>query len=416
MSRPGPLRVVVTGVTVSGNMGGTAMLLTAMQEITRRAPGSEFTLLSYTPKADRAAPPIPGLTVVSADYRYLVLLYLPLALVLYPFLRAEPVRRLVRAIPYFRALDEADLVVDLCGIAFSDGRGLPLLAYNVACVLPALAMRRPVAKLAQALGPFREPLNRMLAKFVLSRCAIVIARGARSFSFLQELGLKNIACRPDVTFAMHVDDEARAEARALLAALRVPAGALVVSPSEVVRRLCAAEGVDFEAEMLAFIERVRADGTPVLILPHSMAKDGSKNDDIDLCRRLYARFAADPGVAIVDDRHDPVILRAIIGECAIHVGCRFHGVVGALAMGVPTLIIGWSHKYREMAEPLQPERWAMDWRGFSAERAHTLFRALVAERDATAASIAEGLPALKREASENFDLALTAAAEKGRHA
>lgn len=412
MIRRGPLNVVVTGVTVSGNMGGTAMLITAMQEIARRAPGSRFTLLSYTPKADRAASAIPELTIVSADYRFLVLLYLPLAFLLYPFLRAGVVRRLVGTVPYFRALDEADLVVDLCGIAFSDGRGLPLLAYNVACVLPALAMRRPVAKLAQALGPFRKPLNRVLARFVLSRCAIVIARGARSFSFLQELGLKNIACRPDVTFAMRVDEEARAEARALLASKGVPGDALVVSPSEVVRRLCAAEGIDFEAEMQAFIERVRADGTPVLILPHSMATDGSKNDDIALCRRLHARFATDAGVAIIDDRQDPIVLRAIIGECAVHVGCRFHGVVGALAMGVPTLIIGWSHKYREMSEPLQPERWAMDWRGFSAERAHTLFRALVAERDATAASIAEGLPALKREASENFDLALDVASRR----
>src|SRR5690606_27661630 len=70
MSRRGPLNVVVTGVTVSGNMGGTAMLITAMQEIARRAPGSRFTLLSYTPKADRAASAIPGLTIVSADYRF----------------------------------------------------------------------------------------------------------------------------------------------------------------------------------------------------------------------------------------------------------------------------------------------------------------------------------------------------------
>lgn len=402
-----PLNIVITGVTVSGNMGGNAMLRSAMQELERLAPGSTFTLLSYMPAADRRMPPIANLRIVSADYRWLVLVYLPLAFVLAPFLAFASVRRVVATIPYFRALEDADLVVDLCGIAFSDGRGLPLLAYNVACVLPALAMRRPVAKLAQALGPFKETLNRLLARAILSRCCLVVARGETSYRHLDDLGLTNVASLPDVSFCLLVDDRDRAKAREILAAHHIPPGGLVVSPSEVVNRLCIKHGVDFEGEMLAFLRRVRASGVHVLILPHSVARDGSKNNDVNLCRRLADELEDDEGVALIDQYEDPMLLRAIIGEFAIHVGCRFHGVVGALAMGVPTIIVGWSHKYNEMASPLQSDRWIIDARMFSCESVHRIYCDLAARRAEIASTILAELPSVREEAEQNFRLALT---------
>src|SRR5690606_39263932 len=45
-------------------------------------------------------------------------------------------------------------------------------------------------KLAQAVGPFKHPLNRLAAKLFLSRCNRVFARGAITAQHLEQLGLR----------------------------------------------------------------------------------------------------------------------------------------------------------------------------------------------------------------------------------
>jgi polysaccharide pyruvyl transferase WcaK-like protein len=320
----------------------------------------------------------------------------------WPLRGLAPVRRLLMTIPYFRAISEADAVIDLCGISFSDGRGLPLLVYNVACCLPALAMGTPVMKLSQAFGPFEEVINRKLATFVLSRCSRVVARGEVSRAHLRQIGFPEAECLPDTSFTLEVGDDDRERARALLQERGVGAGRLtIVSPSEVVRRLSAASSCDFESEMERLLRGLDERGDAIVLLPHSVARDNTKNNDIDLCRRLKRRYGG--RAALIDDLENPVLLRAILGEAHIHIGCRFHSVVGALAMGVPTMIIGWSHKYKEMAAPLQGERWALSWEAFEAQSALRVFDELSAVREEVHAQILSALPFVRERAANNYE-------------
>ncbi len=163
----------ITGVTLTGNMGGAAMLAAAIDGLSARSPGARFSLLSINPGADRAVAP-DNLEIIDASPARLILLYLPLAVLAWPVARLPIVRRCLSGVGYFRALIQASAVIDLCGIAFVDRRGLPLLAYNVGCCLPAIAVGTPVAKLAQAMGPFRTFTNRWAARFILDRCAVVV--------------------------------------------------------------------------------------------------------------------------------------------------------------------------------------------------------------------------------------------------
>lgn len=403
MSREEPV-IAISGVTLTGNMGGVAMLRTAVAQMSRLVPGASFRLLSISPGNDLRAAQLPRVEVVPARAMKLIGVYMPLSIVAWPLMRLQAVRKALCVIPYFRALDQADIVVDLCGIAFVDRRGLPLLAYNVACCLPAIVMGTPIAKLSQALGPFETRLNRVIARFVLTRCGLIVARGARSRRHLEALGFSNPRMLPDVTFAMEITDEDRLAARARLRESGIGPAPVVVSPSEVVNRLCARAGIDFEAKFARFLARLAAAGYQVLLLPHSLARDRSKNNDVELCRRLRARADTEGRVHLLE-AESPELLRAIIGEAVIFVGCRFHSVVGALATGVPALIIGWSHKYQEMAAALGADGHAMDWREFSAERAMRSFESLIAERDAVRETILGRMPEIRAAAARNFELA-----------
>lgn len=398
-------RIAITGVTLTGNMGGVAMLQTAHAEMSKCFPGAHFFLLSITPHDDCHVERLERTEIIAAPPLFLIGLYLPLSIILWPFLRLERVRRLLGFIAYFDALRRSDLVVDLCGIAFVDGRGLPLLLYNLACCIPAIAMGVPVAKLSQALGPFRQPMNRLAARFALSRCNLVIGRGEATGRALKDLGLVNTNVLPDVTFCLEVPAKARDIAKQRLTRMGMKRPRVIVSPSEVVRRLVAEAGRDLEQELLRLLHGLANEGVDVLLLAHSYGTGFGKNNDVTLCRRIAEQAAPKFSVPLLDDVRDPVLLRSIIGEAELFIGCRFHAVVAALAMGVPALTIGWSHKYTEMSAMFGLSEWVIPAEEFTAELGLERWRALQHEADKIRNALSAAAGSVETGARKNFELA-----------
>jgi polysaccharide pyruvyl transferase WcaK-like protein len=176
-----------------------------------------------------------------------------------------------------------------------------------------------------------------------------------------------------------------------------------------VRRLCRKKDIDFEEEFCAFARLRFEEGWELVLIPHSLGTGSSKNNDLDLCRRILRRLPGSQG-HMIEPVEDARILRAAIGLADAFVGCRFHAVVAALSMGVPALVVGWSHKYREMTEMLQPGAWSLDASEVSAQSLDDAFRRLEAELDALRGEIARRLPQVRECARRNFDLAAAAAA------
>lgn len=75
--------------------------------------------------------------------------------------------------------------------------------------------------------------------------------------------------------------------------------------------------------------------------PFSLVHEGA--GDQVLAEKIEA--ATDGNVPIVNEA-DPLRIKGILGMCEGVIGSRFHGLVSALSQGVPSLAIGWSHKYR----------------------------------------------------------------------
>jgi colanic acid/amylovoran biosynthesis protein len=397
-------KIAISGVTLSGNMGGVAMLKTTQDQLSRKFPGAKFYLLSVDPNADLYEEGLPGVSIVPVPAAQLVGLCLPVSLVLWPLIRFGWVRAFMRRFALFYALDEADIVIDLCGIAFVDGRGLPLLAYNLACCLPAIVLGTPIAKLSQALGPFRTVTNRLTARFVLGRCDLVVGRGAASAQHLQDLGLLTTQTLPDVTFCLEVPDAAQRIAKQRLSELGIKGSFIVVSPSEVARRLVDGRGGLLVEEIANMVKAIAGSVSAILVLPHSYGKAGSKNNDLEICHQLAKGLSDLDKVFLIDSVKDPILLRAIIGHADTFVGCRFHAAVSALTMGVPSIIIGWSHKYREMAAMFGSEEWVIDAREFDARVGILKWNGIQSCHDSLRQKLLSCQPAISREARRNFDL------------
>lgn len=407
------MRIAISGVTLSGNLGGAAMLAAVRQEVLRRFPESDIALLSINPARDRAASLPARLRVVPAHWLALVALFLPISLAAAPLRRATIVRRLLSRIPYFKALLESTVLVDISGIAFVDGRGPALLAYNVACCAPAFLLGVPVVKLAQTLGPFRERLNRRVARWALSRCAAVVARGSRSGRHLAELGLRDPLVLPDVAFCLDVPAEASAAARLEMERLGLGARPLLLSPSRVLQRSCARHGIDLAGVLSGVIAKMREAGREVALLAHSQAAGIAKNDDSAVCEAILARLPAGarPPVLVTTD---PVHARALIGEAGTFVGCRYHSLVSAYGMGVPSIALSWNHKYDDLAELFDQGSWLLTAADIAIEPLVGRLELLSRAADSIRAELQARIPNVVQAAGANFSVLERVTGAQGR--
>lgn len=397
------MKFCITGVTLSGNMGGAAMLYASIQNLRRRYPKSEFDLLSIYPREDKCSDQQYQFNIIDAGYKKLIMFYLPLSLLLWPIRKFSIVRGLLSRINYFKSLYEADAVVDLSGIAFVDGRGIKLLIYNLSVFLPAVILGKKTYKLSQALGPFETRINRIAAKFSLNKCAAVVGRGRLSYNNLQTLKMDVPIFRyPDVTFALEVSAEACKMARKILNQYRksdLPVA--IISPSEVLRRLCVNSKVNFLEAMQAVIDCLQSNGFETFILPHSFAEGGGKNNDVRFCRELYNK---NPESSLILDSNNPIMLRALIGLGDVFIGCRFHSIVSAVSMGVPSLVVGWSHKYEEMLEFYNLSRWSLDFKLLDSKTVCAKLEDLIRCRDKVRNEIMTHSADVRRLAAENYNL------------
>jgi len=398
-------KISVIGVTITGNMGGQAMLLSSIQNLRRLFDEVTFDLLSIYPSEDKKSN-IVDVNVVPVDVRLLILCYLPLSLIISPFKKNAFVRSLLLKNSYFKSLLTSDLIIDLGGITFVDGRGLALLAYNVACTLPGTLLGIPTIKLSQAMGPFNNLLNRFLAKITLKRCVYVIARGETTFSHLKTLGLINIKMCYDTAFSLKASEKEKGRAKKLLRSFDFPEAPIIVSPSKVVEQKCVSAGIDFRKELLTFINSLAGKGKNVLLLPHSLRNEkGSKNNDLDLCKYLYGNSAyRDAGVWILPHQDNSLVLREVIGLGNIFIGCRFHSIVSSLSKEVPTITISWSHKYHELIKPFDINEYIINYKGLNADKLLKTFDKLESEKITIKNSVSDNLSKVIKSSDMNFKL------------
>ncbi|GAA1728636.1 polysaccharide pyruvyl transferase family protein [Microcella frigidaquae] len=413
---PAP-RIAIIGSALSGNKGASAMLESSIATLSERIPGVRFTLFSMYPAEDRAQNEYAALDIIDARPRQLGVTINTLAL-LYRIL--PPLRPLLRARSRaIGALASSQVLLDQGGITFTDGREKFLL-YNVASILPAMMLRVPVFKCAQAVGPFQNPINRWSAKRFLPRVHTLVTRGRITHEFAEALGLTNLYAGADYAFSLELDGTEQAAAAAAfdLGFFEGPEQVVGVSPSVVLQKKVEARGADYIGDVAAFIDELVASGRRVVLFPHSVRTGTEKthNNDLPLCSRIHERLAHPEGVLFIDRELSSQTLRYLIGRCDYFVASRFHAMVSSLAMAVPTLVIGWSHKYQEVLEMFQLDEWAFGHDKLEPDFLRERFEALVAAGDEVRDRLRTHLPAVKARSLAQADLiaALVTGAEASR--
>lgn len=394
------------------------MVVTAISRLRERVPNATFMIMSYLPASDRKI--LSDHTVEIADGRplTLLLLHLPFALADWLFRKLGfrlpdwVFPRAVRSVRQCRAL------FDVSGVSFDDGR-LLVLPYNIVCIWPALLHGIPMIRLSQATGPLQNPINRLSARWLLRACRHSFARGRHTAGFLAAIGIpaERWSLAADVAFgflpADSITREGEEETATLLrriAELKKDSDRLVaLVPSSVVMNKTCEMGIDYVGVLAQAIAHLGTLGCHVLVLPNATKASASsaRNNDFVAIRKLKEAVERDPVLSeivswVLFDLNTGGI-RKLIACCDLLVTSRFHAMVAGLALGVPTFVVGWGHKYEEVLADFGCENDGIDYSGIRSELLPNIDR-MLASLDAKKAQIAQSLPSVIASSQRQFDL------------
>jgi len=392
-----PKVVGIIGGSISGNKGSEAMVTVVIRALQERLPALRFVVFSPYIKLDRPLThKYPKVDFVNAGPAALVFKMFPFALlerILHPL--RIPVTSLFKET---RALKRCDILIDVAGISFSDGREL-YLPFNVLTILPKMMLGGDVVKISQACGPFENWLNRTLARWLLPRCRYLAARGKSTVENLRTIGIHDAPECPDVTFLLNEVEQMDTLSASVAAYLDFSPKTrrlIGICPSSVVYKNCLSHKVDYIGINAEFVTYLVDQGYRVVLVPHSIRPNSNKlrNNDLPVIKSIMQQVGQTPHVKVVAEELDSMSLRKIIGKCDFFIASRFHSMISALAMGVPVVTCGWGHKYFEVLDMFGLRDYAFDYSCLSAENVKSIFGRLTKNERQIRDMIKSNLPSV----------------------
>ena len=287
--------------------------------------------------------------------------------------------------PWIQAVAEAEVVGDVRGgDSFSDIYGMGRFLLGFLMAWSVILVRGEMVQFPQTYGPFKSPLARWLARFLLRRSSVVIARDEKSQQVAQEVLGKGyeVLLSPDVAFSLAVS---RPAAIALDPAPSSTATGSVIGLN--VNGLMYHGGytrdnmfglqLDYPAFLTDLVTSLLGEHEgEVWLVPHTFAPTGDVESDQDASRLLRESLppALQARVRIVAAEYDQHEIKGVIGGCDFFIGSRMHACIAALSQGVPCVGVAYSMKFEGVFASVGMGEWVVD--GRSVKNAQAVARIL----------------------------------------
>ena len=336
-------KILLIGAALSGNFGGPSLLSSTIKTLSKFIPEAEFTLLPLV--LDRNP-------ILSKTYGVKIV----------PRMRGDFLGCLLGAIlnkcglgtpPLLNSkiLEEyksADIIIDILGIIFADslGGGFKSRMEEGRHLLIGKLLNKPVIKYTADMGPFRKKWNRFFAKFYLNKIDLILARSEITKKYLNGLGITTPAhvC-PDTGFLLEAAPNKKINE--VLSQEKLKKKVIVgMSVSHT------AEGKERNTDQYSITMAQTADyliknlNAFVVLIPNEIFSNGQ--DDVYVAKKIYKRINEKEKVMLITEEYPAKELKGIIRECGLLIGARYHSIVAAISMCIPTISIAWHHKYRQV--------------------------------------------------------------------
>jgi len=140
---------------------------------------------------------------------------------------------------------------------------------------------------------------------------------------------------------------------------------------------------------------VEEQGATAVLIPNEVG-GGRRYDDLYVARKVREAATHQESIRLLEGVYSAEEIKGVIGRCDMVIASRYHSTIAALSTGVPCLVIGWGHKYREAMGMLGLDAYVFDYAHASTEEVLARTRELWANREELASRIREMAPHIRR--------------------
>lgn len=391
-------KFALLGDRISGNLGVPSILEGLKEVLGRKFPGNKCVVFvpwsSYRDDLDREESLGVELSPLG-NYWYLLVIGAVRRLFGFP---AGP-KKYLRIVDKLRS---CDLAIDFNGIIFEESLGRQSFRK---CLYRGLrfplcrVLGVKVVKYTADIGPFRSRWNKFFGKFYMSGCMdLIFARSEVSKRNARELGVKTpIRVLPDTAFVMRYDVDSPPALRTV-SGLRRPVIGVSVS-FQIHKRL----GDRYPREMASFVDDICGTlGVSVILIPNDTFSRPVNDEQVG--RMIMESTTSRRCVLMKNDGFSAGDVKSVIANCEALLASRYHSVIAGLSTAVPTLVLGWHHKYMEVLKMFGMEEWQLSVEEFAPELLRKKFGKLWMERERLRGNIQSRLPDIFRAVYSGGDI------------
>jgi colanic acid/amylovoran biosynthesis protein len=269
-----------------------------------------------------------------------------------------------------------DGIIDVSGFALGDEWGVKNSQFYQYHNSIFESFGKPIVFLPQAWGPFTNKSIRKFSASAINLSDCAYARDKRSYFYINELeGIdrNKIKLAPDIAF--HFEGASKEQAINILkenGLISTEKNMVGIMPNMQVYLRTNGKGHENKyVKMLIDLARyfLKTQNFTVVLIPHQVqpSKNSEISDDRVLCDLIKVSLGNIPDVVALTDYYSAEILKAIIGNMNLVIGSRYHGIIAALSQMIPTLVLGWSHKYFELLSDVGIEQYIADHKNLNKD-------------------------------------------------
>ncbi|HWB01666.1 MAG TPA: polysaccharide pyruvyl transferase family protein [Verrucomicrobiales bacterium] len=299
---------------------------------------------------------------------------------------------IARSTPWIGAIAESEFVGDIRGgDSFSDIYGLKGYILGSLAVWTVILVKGSVVLFPQTYGPYKSRTSKWIAKYILKRASVIIARDLQSQAVAQQLvgKAKKVLLCPDVAFSMESIRPETVEVDPPLAG-EMPPGVIGMNINGLMyngghtRNNMFGLKMDYASFLRELVIALLAEHQGELwLVPHTFGPDGSVESDQEASRRLRDSLpeALQSRIRLVCREYDQHEIKGVIGMFDFFIGARMHSCIAALSQGIPCIGIAYSRKFAGVFESVGMKDWVVDGRESDSATAIERILALYKERD-----------------------------------
>ena len=258
--------------------------------------------------------------------------------------------------PYDQDLKLIDIAIDIGGINFHDNISLKGNIRNCLRFGSFLLNKTKLIFFTQDTGPVKKPINKFIAKYILSKSIAIFSRSLISYTELSENikidKRKIFGPYPDSTLAFKANDEIPKE-------IRVKDNYIVLCPSSIMFHKY---GDNYNNLFVDLYNKYKGD-YEILILVHNFTDNFDSSDS-----KVSALIKKScPGAILINNNISAGQLKVLLKKASFAVTSRYHVLVGSVSQNIPSIALGWNPKYLSFLKLYDKQSWNVEFNEKSFE-------------------------------------------------